>query len=141
MHSDAEIARHKGPPVMDEESRYRAVEACKWVDEVVRGAPYVTDLDVMDEHGCAFCVHGDDITTDEHGNDSYQRVKDSGRYREVKRTQSVSTTDLVGRMLLCTRSRRRGVSFLVPRTLTSLASLRLPLSSDCSLPLSSYWRS
>lgn len=26
------------------------------------------------------------------------------RYREVKRTQGVSTTDLVGRMLLCTKS-------------------------------------
>ena len=39
----------------------------------------------------------DDITTDEHGNDTYQAVKDAGKYKECKRTPGVSTTDLVGR--------------------------------------------
>jgi len=37
------------------------------------------------------------------------QVKKSGRYKEVERTQGVSTTDLVGRMLLLTREHfRRG---------------------------------
>jgi ethanolamine-phosphate cytidylyltransferase len=31
------------------------------------------------------------------------QVKAAGRYRECKRTAGVSTTDLVGRMLLMTR--------------------------------------
>lgn len=39
--------------------------------------------------------------------DSYQNVKDANRYREFKRTSGVSTTDLVGRMLLATRSHFR----------------------------------
>lgn len=103
VHSDEEILRNKGPVVLPEDIRYEMVEACKWVDEVVRGAPYVTSLAVMDEYRCDFCVHGDDITTDAEGNDSYQKVKDAGRFREVKRTKGVSTTSLVGRMLLCTR--------------------------------------
>jgi cytidyltransferase-like protein len=47
----ADIKRHKGPPVMSEAERYEAVRACKWVDEVVEGAPYVTQLDVIDAHG------------------------------------------------------------------------------------------
>ena len=51
-------------------------------------------------YGAAFCVHGDDITTDEHGNDTYHIVKAAGRYKECKRTAGVSTTDLAGRMLL-----------------------------------------
>jgi cytidyltransferase-like protein len=29
VHSDADIAQHKGPPVMNEQERYRAVRACK----------------------------------------------------------------------------------------------------------------
>lgn len=53
----------------------------------------------------AFVVHGDDITTDENGVDTYKAIKDSGRYRECKRTPGVSTTDLVGRMLLMTKVR------------------------------------
>jgi cytidyltransferase-like protein len=34
VHSDAEILRHKGPPVMNEQERLATVRACKWVDEV-----------------------------------------------------------------------------------------------------------
>eukprot|EP00037_Helgoeca_nana_P017030 m.160692 g.160692 ORF g.160692 m.160692 type:complete len:367 (+) comp23805_c1_seq1:407-1507(+) len=104
VHSDADIARHKGPPVMHEDERYESVRSCKWVDEVVEASPYVTDWDFIEKFGVAFVVHGDDITTDENGVDTYKAIKDSGRYRECKRTPGVSTTDLVGRMLLMTKS-------------------------------------
>ena len=49
-------------------------------------------------------VHGDDITSDSSGEDCYRFVKAAGRFKVVKRTPSISTTDLVGRMLLCTRT-------------------------------------
>ncbi|XP_070776445.1 ethanolamine-phosphate cytidylyltransferase isoform X4 [Enoplosus armatus] len=46
----------------------------------------------------------DDITLTVDGKDTYEEVKREGRYRECKRTQGVSTTDLVGRMLLMTKA-------------------------------------
>ncbi|KAG0256782.1 Ethanolamine-phosphate cytidylyltransferase [Actinomortierella ambigua] len=107
VHSDAEIEKNKGPTVMKEDERYAAVAACKWVDEVVPNAPYLTSLEWMDRYNCDFCVHGDDITTMADGTDCYQEVKDAGRYRECKRTQDVSTTELVGRMLLMTRDHHK----------------------------------
>lgn len=103
VHSDADITKHKGPPVTTEEERYISVEACKWVDEVVRGAPYVTQLSIMDQYGCDFCVHGDDLVVTAEGEDCYAKVKKADRFRECKRTPSVSTTELVGRMLLMSR--------------------------------------
>ncbi|XP_062936592.1 ethanolamine-phosphate cytidylyltransferase isoform X3 [Cynocephalus volans] len=45
-----------------------------------------------------------DITLTVDGHDTYEEVKQAGRYRECKRTQGVSTTDLVGRMLLVTKA-------------------------------------
>lgn len=48
-------------------------------------------------------VHGDDITSDSSGEDCYRFVKQANRFKVVKRTPGISTTDLVGRMLLCTR--------------------------------------
>ncbi|KAF9347034.1 Ethanolamine-phosphate cytidylyltransferase [Mortierella sp. AD094] len=81
-----------------------AVAACKWVDEVVPNAPYQTLLEWMDKYNCDFCVHGDHVSTLADGSDSYQHVKDKGRYLECKRTKGVSTTDLVSRMLLMTQS-------------------------------------
>ncbi|XP_071965780.1 ethanolamine-phosphate cytidylyltransferase-like [Antedon mediterranea] len=104
IHSDAEVAKHKGPPVMKEEDRYKMVRSIKWVDEVIEGVPYVTELDTLDKYNCDFCAHGDDITLDSEGRDTYRIVKEQGRYKECKRTAGVSTTDLVGRMLLMTKS-------------------------------------
>ncbi|XP_070776437.1 ethanolamine-phosphate cytidylyltransferase isoform X3 [Enoplosus armatus] len=104
VHTDAEISKHKGPPVFTQEERYKMVRAIKWVDELVEGAPYVTTLETLDKYNCDFCVHGDDITLTVDGKDTYEEVKREGRYRECKRTQGVSTTDLVGRMLLMTKA-------------------------------------
>jgi ethanolamine-phosphate cytidylyltransferase len=104
VHSDAEIEKNKGPTVMKEDERYAAVAACKWVDQVVPNAPYNTTVECLKEHNIDFCVHGDDITTMADGTDCYQAVKDAGLYKECKRTQGVSTTELVGRMLLMTRN-------------------------------------
>ncbi|KAK9466296.1 hypothetical protein V1512DRAFT_240173 [Lipomyces arxii] len=104
VHSDEEILENKGPVVMTLSERVLAVEACKWATEAVPGAPYVTDPRVMDEYGCFYVVHGDDITTDANGEDCYRVVKETGRFLVVKRTPNISTTDLVGRMLLCTKN-------------------------------------
>lgn len=81
-----------------------AVDACRWVTRSVPRAPYVTQLDWISHYGCRYVVHGDDITSDSSGEDCYRFVKQAGRFKVVKRTPSISTTDLVGRMLLCTRT-------------------------------------
>jgi len=103
VHSDEEISKHKGPPVYNEQERYQMVRSIKWVDEVVEGAPYVTHLETMDAYNCDFCAHGDDITIMADGGDPYYKVKAAKRYKEFRRTQGISTTDLVGRMLLVTK--------------------------------------
>ena len=106
VHSDAEIIKHKGPPVFTQEERYKIVKSIKWVDEVVEDAPYVTSIDTLDKYNCDFCVHGSDITVDSEGLDTYRFVKAAGRYKECQRTIGVSTTDLVDRMLDATGSTR-----------------------------------
>jgi len=88
---------------MNEEERYKMVRACKWADEVVEGAPYLATLDTLDKYNCDFCVHGEDISVDAEGRDVYEKVKQAGRYRTIKRTEGISTTELVGRMLLMTK--------------------------------------
>jgi len=107
VHSDAEVAKHKGPPVYSEAERYKMVRAIKWVDEVIEDAPYVTTLETLEEYNCDFVVHGDDITTTADGTDTYHLVKSAEKYKECKRTAGVSTTDLVGRMLLLTKTHHK----------------------------------
>lgn len=81
-----------------------AVDACRWSTKSIPHAPYVTSLSWISHYGCHYVVHGDDITSDSSGEDCYRFVKAAGRFLIVKRTPGISTTDLVGRMLLCTRN-------------------------------------
>ncbi|CCU80560.1 ethanolamine-phosphate cytidylyltransferase/MUQ1 [Blumeria hordei DH14] len=104
IHSDESILENKGPTVMTLEERIAAVDACRWVTRSVPHAPYVTSLPWISHYGCKYVVHGDDITSDSNGEDCYRYVKAAGRFKVVKRTPGISTTDLVGRMLLCTRT-------------------------------------
>lgn len=81
-----------------------AVDACRWTTKSVPYAPYVTSLPWISHYGCQYVVHGDDISSDSGGEDCYRYVKAAGRFLVVKRTPGISTTDLVGRMLLCTKN-------------------------------------
>ncbi|XP_062523256.1 ethanolamine-phosphate cytidylyltransferase-like [Corticium candelabrum] len=108
VHSDDEVSKHKGPPMMTDEERYKMVRSVKWVDEVIEDAPYITYVSTLDKYKCDFCVHGDDISTSSDGTDSYAEVKNADRFKECRRTTGISTTDIVGRLLLATRQRRGG---------------------------------
>lgn len=81
-----------------------AVDACRWSSLSIPHAPYVTSIPWIDHYGCQYVAHGDDITSDSNGEDCYRYVKAAGRFAVFKRTPSISTTDLVGRMLLCTKT-------------------------------------
>ncbi|CAL9732125.1 ethanolamine-phosphate cytidylyltransferase [Monosporozyma unispora] len=99
IHTDEQIIINKGPPVMHTLERYAHSRGLRWCTEVVEDAPYVTQPAWLDRYGCEYVVHGDDITTDANGEDCYQEMKDLGRFKVVKRTYGVSTTDIIQRIL------------------------------------------
>lgn len=99
IHTDEQITINKGPPVMHSLERYAHARALRWCTQVIENAPYVTQPDWLDQYGCEYVVHGDDITTDANGEDCYQEMKDLKRFKVVKRTYGVSTTDIIQRIL------------------------------------------
>ncbi|KAL9676711.1 hypothetical protein QQ045_004928 [Rhodiola kirilowii] len=107
--SDDEIIANKGPPVTPLHERMIMVSSVKWVDEVIPDAPYAITADFMkklfNEYNIDYIVHGDDPCTLPDGTDAYELAKKAGRYKQIKRTEGVSSTDIVGRMLLCVRER------------------------------------
>lgn len=56
------------------------------------------------------------MTTTADGKDAYAEVKEAGRMKIVKRTEGVSTTDLVGRLLLMTKNHHINSPALAPLT-------------------------
>lgn len=102
--SDEEILRCKGPPVLPEQERVKCVRAVKWVDDIIANVPYELTKEFVEElfsekYGIDCIVHGDDPCYLPDGTDAYAIPKALGKYREIKRTEGVSTTDLVARLL------------------------------------------
>ena len=108
---DAEVLRCKGPPVLREAERRAVIASVKWVDEIIENVPY--DLTpafcetLYSKHGIDFIVHGDDPCLLPDGTDAYDAPKRAGRFRMIKRTEGVSTTDIVNRVLRAAASDER----------------------------------
>lgn len=106
VNSDDSITQCKGSPLMSEEDRIVMVSACKFVDEVVPNCPYIMNEEYLDwvikTYNIDYVVHGSDPCIVD-GKDVYKAAKKTGKYRSIPRTEGVSTTDIVGRMLLLTK--------------------------------------
>lgn len=106
VNDDASITQCKGtPPVMNDAERVAMVKGCKFVDEVVPNVPYVMTDEYLQwmikEYRIDYVVHGDDPCIVD-GRDVYESAQRLGKYRTIPRTEGVSTTEIVGRMLLLT---------------------------------------
>lgn len=101
--SDEEIVANKGPPVLSMDERLALVGGLKWVDEVIPNAPYEITEQFMKtlfkEYRIDYIIHGDDPCLLPDGTDAYALAKKAGRYKQIKRTEGVSSTDIVGRIL------------------------------------------
>ena len=66
--------------------------------------PYTPTVELLDQLNCEAYAHGDDIAIDENGEDACGLMKKSGWYWEFKWTWGVSTTNIVGKLLLKQRN-------------------------------------
>ena len=80
--------------------RLALVGGLKWVDEVIPNAPYAITEQFMKtlfkEYKIDYIIHGDDPCLLPDGTDAYAAAKKAGRYKQIKRTEGVSSTDIVG---------------------------------------------
>ena len=112
VNSSETIEQCKGaPPVLNDKERCAVVGACKWVDEVIEKSPYVMTPEYLDmvikKYKIDYVIHGDDPCIGPDGKDVYAHVKERGMFRSIPRTEGVSTTEIVGRMLQMTKSHHR----------------------------------
>jgi choline-phosphate cytidylyltransferase len=113
--NDALTHEKKGKTVMNEYERYESVRYCKWVDEVIPDAPWCVDQEFIDLHNIDFVAHDDIPYTSGDVADVYQFVKDQGKFLATQRTDGISTSDLITRILkdydmYVRRNLERGIS-------------------------------
>merc|ERR1711978_488468 len=97
--SDELTQAKKGNTVMDEGERYEALRHCRYVDEVVREAPWVLDDAFLTKHKIDFVAHDDVPYTIGSGTDIYAGLKEKGMFVATQRTEGVSTSDVIARIV------------------------------------------
>ncbi|TRY60302.1 hypothetical protein DNTS_015872 [Danionella cerebrum] len=97
--SDDLTHKFKGFTVMNEDERYDAVCHCRYVDEVVRNAPWTLTPEFLSEHRIDFVAHDDIPYVSAESDDVYQHIKDAGMFAPTQRTEGVSTSDIITRIV------------------------------------------
>ncbi|KZC06651.1 PREDICTED: choline-phosphate cytidylyltransferase A-like isoform X1 [Dufourea novaeangliae] len=89
----------KGRTVMTDVERYDAVRHCRYVDEVVRDAPWELDDEFLTKHKIDFVAHDDIPYMTDDSTDVYAALKAKGMFVATQRTEGVSTSDIVARIV------------------------------------------
>ncbi|KAJ0240226.1 Choline-phosphate cytidylyltransferase 1 [Hirschfeldia incana] len=99
--NDETTHKYKGRTVMTAEERYESLRHCKWVDEVIPDAPWVINQEFLDKNRIDYVAH-DSLPyadTSGAGKDVYEFVKKVGRFKETMRTEGISTSDIIMRIV------------------------------------------
>eukprot|EP00762_Andalucia_godoyi_P005363 ANDGO_06825.mRNA.1 Ethanolamine-phosphate cytidylyltransferase len=105
IHTNAAITPVKGEPVNTDRERLEMVKSVRWCDEIAWAVPYTVTFEVVERFNIDWVAHGEDLAVNEHGEDSYKRIRDAGKFKLIKRTEGISTTDLINRMLRLSENR------------------------------------
>lgn len=97
--NDSLTYQKKGRTVMMDEERYEAVRHCRYVDEVVRDAPWEIDDDFLLKHKIDFVAHDELPYESDQSDDIYALLKEKGMFVATKRTEGISTSDIVARIV------------------------------------------
>lgn len=91
----------KGRTVMTMEERAEALRHCRWVDEVITDAPWVVTQEFLDAHSIDYVAHDPQLypSAESAKEDVYAEVKRMNRFIPTMRTEGVSTSGLITRIL------------------------------------------
>ena len=112
---DEETIAKKGKIVMNEFERPEILTHCRWVDEVIGPCPWTINLEFLKKHNIHYVAH-DAIPYNSGGaDDIYAEVKKLGMFKETQRTDGISTSDIILRIIkdydmYVWRSLKRGYS-------------------------------
>ncbi len=96
VHSDEILIEHKRKPILTMDERVASVAGCRYVDEVLPDAPWVTDREWIEKHSIDLVAHGSDYSR-EALNSTHSAPIEMGIFRTVAYTPGISTTEIIRR--------------------------------------------
>lgn len=97
--SDEVVRKYKASPVLTSAERYESVGNCKWVDEVIEDAPWQIDDAFIEKHNIDYVAHDEEPYVSLDSDDVYAFAKSQGKFLPTRRTDGVSTSELLQRIV------------------------------------------
>ncbi len=98
--SDADCKKYKRRPLLNQQERIHSVSMCKYVDEVVSDAPWIIDEEFLKKYEIDVVCHDGTPYAAPGTNDVYEYVKSVGKFVHIPRTEGISTSNIIHRVLL-----------------------------------------
>ncbi|KAJ5689645.1 choline-phosphate cytidylyltransferase [Penicillium macrosclerotiorum] len=96
---DEETHTRKGLTVLSGAERAETIRHCKWVDEVIPNCPWIVTPEFLAEHQIDYVAHDDLPYQAAEGDDIYAPIKAQGKFLVTQRTEGVSTTGIITRIV------------------------------------------
>lgn len=96
---DEETHKRKGLTVLSGAERAETIRHCKWVDEVIPNCPWIVTPEFLEEHKIDYVAHDDLPYQADEGDDIYAPIKAQGKFLATQRTEGVSTTGIITRLV------------------------------------------
>jgi choline-phosphate cytidylyltransferase len=93
-----DVEKNKGITLSTRYERLEAIKHCKWADEIV-DAPWVTTIEFMDSINAHYVARDSEPYPYMDIADLYAPIKEAGRFLPTTRTEGISTTDIIMRVI------------------------------------------
>ena len=97
--SDEECENYKRRPILTAKERRDNILNSQYVDKVILNVPNVVTKEFIKEHNIDIVAHAHKVEEDDYYDYQYKDAKDMGIFRRLEYTESVSTTDIINRVL------------------------------------------
>lgn len=107
--SSAMCEEHKNRPILESAERCEALRNCRWVDEVLEDAPWVIEPTLLEKLQIDYVAHDElpyamSSASQGEAEDVYGWLKEEGKFLPTRRTEAISTSDLVARIVTMYRT-------------------------------------